>query len=220
MTEKYKTETAKKVSGTYGCLYCRTAASFKGETNRMPKTCPTLTHETLTKDISAYEQEPLRTIMQAADKTPFTLEHVLRSRVEELIFYCHDLGLKKIGIAFCVTLMTEAQNLAKLLSEAGLDPVPVCCRVGAVDYSEIGLPKAHPDKFAAICNPVAQAELLNLAEAELVVQVGLCLGHDLILQQTCKAPVTTLVVKDRVFDHHPVRALRAGLDTEPVSGTI
>lgn len=202
-------ESVPKREKAYGCLYCRTAASFKGETDRMPKTCPTLTHETLTKDISAYEQEPLRTIMRTADKTPFTLEHGLRNRVEEFIFYCHDLGLKKIGIAFCVTLMTEAQNLAKLVSEAELAPIPVCCRVGAVDYSEIGLPKAHPDKFAAICNPVAQAELLNLAGAEIVAQVGLCLGHDLILQQTCKAPVTTLVVKDRVLDHHTVKALRS-----------
>ncbi|MHB1406668.1 MAG: DUF1847 domain-containing protein [Desulfitobacteriaceae bacterium] len=42
-----------------------------------------------------------------------------------------------MGIAFCVTLMTEAQNFAKLLGEAGLDPIPVCCRVGAVDYREI-----------------------------------------------------------------------------------
>jgi uncharacterized metal-binding protein len=84
----------------------------------------------------------------------------------------------------------------------------VCCRVGAIDYAEIGLPKAHPDRFAAICNPVAQARLLNRRRVDLVAQVGLCIGHDLILQQHCDAPVTTLVVKDRVFDHHPIMALR------------
>ncbi len=205
---KTKLKISKPSKDAYGCLYCRTAASFKGQTERMPKTCPTLTHSTLTKETSAYMQESLRTMMQAADKTPFTSDRVLRNRVEELIFYCHELGLKRIGIAFCVTLMTEAQKLAKLLGEAGLDPISVCCRVGAVDYSKIGLPKTHPDKFAAICNPVAQGKLLNLAQAELVVQVGLCLGHDMILQQTCEAPVTTLVVKDRVLDHNPVQALR------------
>ena len=31
-----------------------------------------------------------------------------------------------------------------------------------------------------------------------------------ILQSTCCAPVTTLVVKDRVLDHHTVQALRGG----------
>jgi hypothetical protein len=39
-------------------------------------------------------------------------------------------------------------------------------------------------------------------------QVGLCVGHDLVLQEECDAPVTTLVVKDRALDHHTVDALR------------
>jgi len=92
----------------------------------------------------------------------------------------------------------------------GLGADLVCCRVGAIDYDQIGLPKAHPDKFAAICDPVAQAKLLNAAKVDLVAQAGLCIGHDLILQEECEAPVTTIVVKDRVLDHHPVSALRTG----------
>ena len=84
----------------------------------------------------------------------------------------------------------------------------MCCRVGAVDYGAIGLPKAHPDRFAAICNPVAQARLLNLAKVDLVAQMGLCIGHDLVLQEESDAPVTTVVVKDRALDHNPMRALR------------
>jgi len=118
------------------------------------------------------------------------------------------MGYQRIGIAFCVILFQEAQSLATLLMGEHLEAVPVCCRVGAVDYSEIGLPKAHPDKFSSICNPIAQAKLLNAANVDLVVQLGLCLGHDIILQTTCSAPVTTLVVKDRVLDHHTVQALR------------
>jgi len=192
----------------YGCSHCRTAASFKGEFERMPRTCPTLTHQELTTDVSSYLEQPLQELMQVADQTPFTEDRVLRNRVQELIYYAKGLGFQRIGIAFCVSLMTEGQNLAKILEQEGLTATPVCCRVGAVDYSVIGLPKAHPDKFAAICNPVAQGELLNLAQVDLVVQVGLCLGHDIILQQTCQAPVTTLVVKDRVLDHHSVEALR------------
>lgn len=195
-------------SANYGCIYCRTAASFKGETRLMPKTCPTLTHQEITGDVSSYLEEPRYTIMHVADQTPFTEERVLRNRVEELIFYARQLNLQRIGIAFCVTLIKEAQTLGKLLKQENFTPVLVCCRVGAVDYSEIDLPKAHPDKFAAICNPVAQGQLLNLAKVDLVVQIGLCLGHDIILQQTCTVPLTTLVVKDRVLDHHSVLALR------------
>jgi len=146
--------------------------------------------------------------MRIADETPFTPERQARSRVEELVHYARRRGMKRIGVAFCVSLIREAQEVGRLLEAEGLEAELVCCRVGAVDYSEIGLPKAHPERFAAICNPVAQARLLNRARVDLVAQVGLCLGHDLVLQEECQAPVTTLVVKDRVHDHQPVRALR------------
>jgi uncharacterized metal-binding protein len=49
----------------------------------------------------------------------------------------------------------------------------------------------------------------------LVAQVGLCIGHDLILQEECQAPVTTLVVKDRALDHSPVLALRKSVPANP-----
>lgn len=54
----------------------------------------------------------------------------------------------------------------------------------------------------------ASNALLNAARVDLVALVGLCIGHDLLLQEECDAPVTTVVVKDRALDHHPVRALR------------
>jgi uncharacterized metal-binding protein len=177
----------------------------------MPKTCPTRTRPALAKDTAGYLSEERRSVMRVADESPFTAERRLRNRVEELVFFAQGRGLSRIGIAHCVTLQKEAQALARILESAGLRAELVCCRVGAVDYSEIGLAKAHPEKFAAICNPVAQARLLNERRVDLVVQMGLCLGHDLILQEECDAPVTTLVVKDRVFDHHPLRALRSGV---------
>lgn len=192
----------------YGCLTCRTAASFRGDKERMPSTCPTLTHGDVVTDISPYLEEPLRKVMQVADQTPYTANRVLRNRVEELIIYTQKMGYRRVGIAFCVSLMREAQRLAQLLLAENVEAIPVCCRVGAVDYSEIELPKAHPDKFAAICNPIAQSRLLNEANVDLVVQVGLCLGHDIILQETCHAPVTTLIVKDRALDHCSIQALR------------
>jgi uncharacterized metal-binding protein len=116
--------------------------------------------------------------------------------------------MQRIAIAYCVTLQMEAQELTRQLEAAGLTTELVCCRIGAIDYLELGLPNAHPERFAAICNPVAQARLPNGRKVDLVAQVGLCIGHDLVLQEECSAPVTTLVVKDRVLDHHPLRALR------------
>ncbi len=195
---------------TYGCLHCATAASFKGDHARMPKTCPTRTHPELAGEAGPYLEPERQALMRAADATPFDERGQLRTRVDELIAFAHARGVTRVGVAFCVSLIEEAQALGRRLQADGIEPALVCCRVGAVDVSEVGLAKAHPDRFAATCNPVAQAKLLDRARVGLVAQVGLCLGHDLILQEECDAPVTTLVVKDRALDHHPVKALRAG----------
>lgn len=191
-----------------GCSTCGTAASFRGDVSKMPANCPTKARAALTRDAQPYLSADLHALMVAADHTPKTEDGRLRSRVEELVQFGREQGMQRIGVAFCVTLIREAQRLGRILEEAGFEAHLVCCRVGAIDYSEIGLAKAHPDRFAAICNPVAQARFLSEAKVQLVVQLGLCIGHDLVLQKESIAPVTTLVVKDRVHDHHPIAALR------------
>jgi uncharacterized metal-binding protein len=176
----------------------------------MPRSCPTRTHEETTRDVSGYLSAERSALMRVADETPFAHDGRLRNRVEELVHYAKRRGMRKVGVAFCVSMLKESQALARMLESEGLETALACCRVGAVEYSEIGLPKANPARFAAICNPVAQARLLDAAGVDLVAQVGLCLGHDLVLQEECAAPVTTLVVKDRALDHHTVAALRPG----------
>jgi uncharacterized metal-binding protein len=174
----------------------------------MPLTCPTRTHQAIARDATPYRDAATHAEMVAADRTPIAEDGSKRNRVEELAEFAKSQGMNRIGIAFCVSLTKEAQKLGKLLRERGLETELVCCRVGAIDYDEIGLSKAHPERFASACNPVAQAKLLNARKVDLVAQVGLCIGHDLILQRNCEAPVTTLVVKDRALDHHSVMALR------------
>ncbi len=192
----------------YGCAHCTTTACFRGPADRMPGTCPTRTAPEIAQDATPYRAPPTHALMVAADAAPFTGDGALRTRVEEIAAYAELRGYQRLGIAYCVTLTDEAQRLGCWLRQRGLQAELVCCRVGAIDYDEIGLPKAHPDKFAAICNPVAQARLLDARNVDLVVQLGLCIGHDLVLQEECRAPVTTLVVKDRVHDHHSIAALR------------
>jgi uncharacterized metal-binding protein len=193
----------------YGCLHCTTVGSFKGDVSRMPRTCPTRTHAELAGDVSGYLGDERQALMMAANTTPKKPDGTLRNRVEELAHFAKQRGMNRIGVAFCVSMLQESQRLASLLQAEGLETELVCCRVGAVDHDEIGLPKAHPDRFAAICNPVAQARLLNERNVDIVAQVGLCVGHDLVLQEECQAPVTTLIVKDRALDHHTIAALRS-----------
>ena len=192
----------------FACASCAKTSCFRGELDQLPRTCPTRTHAEIVYDTEPYAAPDTHATMVAADATPFTPDGHLRTRVQELIAFAHARHLERIGIAYCVSLVQESQRLGRMLAEAGFVPELVCCRVGAIDYDQIGLTKAHPERFAAICNPIGQARLFNERRVDLVVQLGLCLGHDLLLQRACDAPVTTLVVKDRVLDHHPVQALR------------
>ena len=48
---------------------------------------------------------------------------------------------------------------------------------------------------------------LNQQQTQLNVTMGLCMGHDILFQQFSEAPVTTLVVKDRVTCHNTVGPL-------------
>jgi uncharacterized metal-binding protein len=86
----------------------------------------------------------------------------------------------------------------------------VCCKVGSIPKESVGLEdheKVYPGTFESVCNPVAQAKLLNELGTGLNVLVGLCVGHDSLFFRYSSAPVTVLVAKDRVTGHNPVAAL-------------
>ena len=39
-----------------------------------------------------------------------------------------------------------------------------------------------------MCNPIAQAKLLNQAKTEFNICLGLCVGHDSLFYRYCEAP--------------------------------
>jgi uncharacterized metal-binding protein len=99
----------------------------------------------------------------------------------------------------------EAAIISKIIKDKRLDSVAVCCTTGGLSQSETNL-KSSINKVA--CNPLGQAAQLNSEGTDLVVAVGLCMGHDILLQQNLKAPCTTLVVKDRTSNHAPLESIR------------
>ncbi|CDX04809.1 Metal-binding protein [Desulfitobacterium hafniense] len=134
------------------------------------------------------------------------------TRVEEIIAFAKRIGAKKIGIAACVGLMSEARIFAKILKAKGLESYGIICKVGAVDKTQVGVPeelKVNKGCHESLCNPVLQATLLNEEKTDLNVIVGLCVGHDSLFIKYSEAPVTTLITKDRVLGHNPAAALYA-----------
>jgi uncharacterized metal-binding protein len=132
------------------------------------------------------------------------------TRVEDTIALAKRMGWRRIGIATCIGLLDESARLAEILEAQGLEPMSVCCKVGSVDKAALGIAeefKVRPDTFEPLCNPVAQARILNRLGTDMNVIVGLCVGHDMLFTRHAEAPTTTLVAKDRVTGHNPAAAL-------------
>lgn len=132
------------------------------------------------------------------------------TRVEDTIALIRLMGWKKIGIGTCIGLLDETNRLCDILTAQGLEPQSVCCKAGSIDKLELGIAEEHkvrPGTFEPACNPIAQARLLNQAGTDMNIIVGLCVGHDMLFAKHSEAPVTTLVVKDRVTGHNPAAVL-------------
>jgi uncharacterized metal-binding protein len=132
-------------------------------------------------------------------------------RVQEVMEFAWKLDARHLGIAHCIGLIDESRRLHKILEHNGFQVSSVCCKVGTISKLDIGL---KPDETLApdggvdpMCNPVGQAELLNNAQTDLNILVGLCVGHDSLFIRNSNALVTVLVAKDRVTGHNPAAAL-------------
>lgn len=128
-------------------------------------------------------------------------------RIREIMLFAKELGVRKLGLAFCVGLASEAETIAEILSR-DFEVVSVCCKVCGIPKKALSLEQIAPDKsHETTCNPIGQAVLLNEAGTELNIVCGLCVGHDALFNMTSDAPVTTLIAKDRVLAHNPIGAV-------------
>ena len=75
-------------------------------------------------------------------------------------------------------------------------------RIGLKDEEKINI--GHHE---SMCNPVAQAMVLNDAKTDFNIMLGLCVGHDSLFLRYIEALTTIFAVKDRVTGHNPMVAL-------------
>ncbi len=132
-------------------------------------------------------------------------------RILELIEFAKKCGYKKLGLAFCAGLATEARTLTEILENKGFDVVSVRCKVGATPKERIGIKPEQKIRGAAnwesMCNPITQAEVINAEKVDFAIMLGLCIGHDTLFIKYCRVPMTVIAVKDRVTGHNPLAAL-------------
>lgn len=164
------------------------------------------------EDVTAvYRDDPQVSRMFHASAAVEGLYYGKLTRAEEIVMFAKRTGAKKIGIATCMGLINEAKSFARVLNAKGLgDYCCVCCKVGALDKSLLGIEediKIRPGAYEPACNPILQAKILNREKTDLNVIIGLCVGHDSLFIKYSDAPVTTLITKDRVLAHNPAAAL-------------
>lgn len=194
-------------------------AQEKPPLEEAPAFCPMRLHaDVIERSLSEYDREDVREFARLASVQEFECYEWTPSgrrtkipRVEETIQFAHKNGYKRLGIAFCVGLATEARTLAQILERNGFQVVSVCCKAGAIPKERIGLKPEEkirgPQTYESMCSPITQAQILNLEEVDLAIQLGLCVGHDSLFMKYCQVPMTVLAVKDRVLGHNPLAAL-------------
>ncbi|MEN6411455.1 MAG: DUF1847 domain-containing protein [Veillonellales bacterium] len=127
-------------------------------------------------------------------------------RLEESVDFAKSLGVKKIGLPFCIGLAQEAKLIA-VYFEKFFEVHSVCCKVCGVAKENLGLEQIKPGAKEMMCNPKIQAKILADAGTEMNFTVGLCVGHDMLFTAASAAPVSCLVAKDRVLAHNPLGAV-------------
>lgn len=122
-----------------------------------------------------------------------------QNRIEELKKFARLNGIKRVGIAHCVSMGKEVAQLKERLS-AHFEVHTVDCKCGKIKAAEL---HNDPEVKGTSCNPAGQAEFLAENNTELNIVMGLCVGHDIMFNMKSKAPTTTLIVKDREHKHNP-----------------
>jgi len=186
-----------------------------------PVSCPTLHQkESLKKANNEYtKRDILRFAREASVQEgecyinrhikPYIF-HPVKPRVQETCEFAQKMGYKKLGVAFCIGLHKEAHSFAQILKAQNFEVISVACKAGGIPKENIGIKeeeKIHVGEFESMCNPIAQAMILNEQKTDLNILIGLCVGHDSLFLKYSNAYCTVLVVKDRVLGHNPAAAL-------------
>ena len=190
---------------TLSCI-CPAQGCWRGSDLGVPEYCQANNYlEELDKATDEYRKPGTIALYKAASVVG---EHNkgMTPRIEEALLLCKELKLKRIGFAACTAMVWEMDCLKMLFTREGFEVFTVSCQIGRVSAESRGVPEVN-ECTRSSCNPIAQAEILNREDTQLNFAVGLCIGHDILFTQYSKAPVSTLIVKDRVTGNNPAATL-------------
>lgn len=210
-----------KFSNCARCPFAISERLCRNPKGKAPAFCPTRDLSQLTEaSLKIYKQGEYAEFARQASiqeaegygdrELGYALIRPIKTRIEEIAEFAKKMSYQRLGLAFCVSLRREAKIVADLYSAWGYEMVSVICKTGASDKQLIGLTddqKIIRNQPETMCNPVLQALILNQAETDLNILLGLCVGHDSIFFKESEAFCTVLAAKDRVLGHNPLAAV-------------
>ena len=134
----------------------------------------------------------------------------VKPRIMETIEFAHRMNYQRLGFVFCIGLTKEAKVVEKLLSAEDFEVVSALCKLGCEPKEKLGVrddQKIRIGCFESMCNPIAQAFVMNSEKTEFNIVMGLCVGHDSLFLKYAEAPCTVLAAKDRLLGHNPLAAI-------------
>jgi uncharacterized metal-binding protein len=211
----------KELPGCARCSFQTSERLCQKEDGNSPPFCPTKNYdEIIDKAMKVLEDpEVMEFARQASiqEGEGYANRHLdysqvkpVKPRILETIEFAHRMNYKRLGLAFCMGLVKEAKVVEKLLREEGFEVVSTLCKVGREPKETIGVEddqKIRIGAFESMCNPIAQAFVINSENTQFNIIIGLCVGHDSLFLKYADAPCTVLAAKDRLLGHNPLAAI-------------
>jgi uncharacterized metal-binding protein len=211
----------KELSGCARCALNPVDRICQVEDGKSPHFCPTQNYQEAIHAAAAELKRPeiLEFAKQASVQEAegyanreLGYEHVkpVKPRIVETIEFAHRMNYKRIGLVFCIGLRKEAKIVEALLSSQEFDVISALCKIGREPKEMLGVrddQKIRIGCFESMCNPIAQAFVLNEQKTEFNIVIGLCVGHDSLFLKYANAPCTVLAAKDRLLGHNPLAAI-------------
>ncbi|MFA9392325.1 MAG: DUF1847 domain-containing protein [Prolixibacteraceae bacterium] len=173
------------------CTGCKNKVCRKGEQ------CAVVNFD-VEEVIASYHKEQ-KIVQAAAQLVDFGRAGTL-SRLQETIEFSKLMDFQTIGLAYCYGMESDAKLITNHLRSHGFKVEAASCTVGGIAQNDVNLAS---NICNVSCNPIGQARQLNMRKPDLVITMGLCLGHDILFNREIKSDTTTLLVKDRVYNNQP-----------------
>ena len=154
-------------------------------TSCKPKTCKASqscgSESFISNDIiEEYKIPKNQKIAQSAAKLVDGMKAGNYSRISEMIEFIKDMQYKNVGFAYCFGMENEVRAIKTIFKDNGIKVSAISCSIGGINQDDVNDTSCI---HKVSCNPLGQAHQLNSEKTDFAIIIGICLGHDILLQR-------------------------------------